>query len=410
VHPYSSGDEGDLRPLVRLIAGNVLFATGLSFHGFLYNFYLEALGHAEGVMGQAAAALTLGGLASLLPAGWLADRAGPRRSLVLAGIVVTVGLAAGALAERPLPVYLAAVVAGIGFGLWRVTLAPALMRLTEPARRPRAFAWNVGLLVASSGVWVALAGSVPDWLVAGLDLERLPAIRVALLLGAGGSALSTILFALLPRFPMPRTAPAPGAAGFKPVLAVLPIVGFVWLWMLGPALAAPFFNIFFTRRFALSVMRVGMIFAAANLLWGAIVFGSGDVAARVGRVKLLAVALAFFAPAMWGLSLASSAGFAVGLFLLQGAVSPIANPLIDQLLLERVPAARHGLVSSWRNAAADLSAMAGASAGGWLLADSTFSTLLVGSGIVGLAGAVGLVLALRVAPRLSASVSTASGP
>jgi predicted MFS family arabinose efflux permease len=155
-------------------------------------------------------------------------------------------------------------------------------------------------------------------------------------------------------------------------------------------------------------MQVGVIFAAANLLWGALVFPSGDVAARVGRVRLLTLALAAFAPAMWGLSLASSAGFAVGLFLLQGAVSPITNPLIDQLLLERVAPARHGIVSSWRNAAADLSAMLGASLGGRLLADAGFATLLAWAGAVGLAGAVALALALRRAAPVSAP--GASGP
>jgi MFS family permease len=409
VHLKTSRDEGTVPPLVLLIAGNVLFATGLSFHGFLYNFYLEALGHAEGVMGQAAAALTLGGLASLLPAGWLTDRAGPRAALVLAGLVVTVGLAAGALTEHRLPVYLAAIGSGIGFGLWRVAVGPALMRLAPPAQRPRAFAWNVGLLVTTGGVWIALAGSVPDWLVSGLGLARLPAMRVALGVGAAGSALSSVLFALMPRLPpADRTAASSAAGGMRPVFAVLPIVACVWLWMLGPALAAPFLNLFFTRRFALSVMHVGVIFAGANLLWGALVFPSGDLAARVGRGRLLVMALAVFAPAMWGLSLASSAGFAVGLFLLQGAVSPITNPLIDQLLLERVAPARHGVVSSWRNAAADLSAMLGASLGGRLLADAGFPALISWAAAVGLAGAVALALALRVAPPVNSS--GASGP
>lgn len=383
-------------PLVALLAGNVLFATGLAFHGFLYNFYLEALGHAEGVMGHAAAALTLGGLAALLPAGWFADRAGPRPALVVASLVVSLGLAAGAVTERPTAVYLAAVLAGIGFGIWRVTVAPALMRLAGPALRPRAFAWNVGLLVAAAGLWVALAGSIPDLLTSALGVPRLTALRLALALGAAGSIVSAVLFALLPgeRTPAPersKAAPPP----VRSAIGVLPAVGFVWLWMLGPALAAPFLNLFFNRRLELPVAQVGLLFAAANLLWGAIVFASGDVATRVGRARLLMVSLAFFAPAMWGLSAASSLGVAVGLFMIQGAVSPMVNPLIDQLLLERVPANRHGLVSSWRNAAADLSGMAGASVGGKVLASSGFPPLLIGAGAVGLVGAVGLTMALR---------------
>jgi MFS family permease len=180
--------------------------------------------------------------------------------------------------------------------------------------------------------------------------------------------------------------------------------------MLGPALAAPFLNLFFNRRLAMPVAQIGVLFAAANLVWGVIVLMSGDVAMRVGRARLLLVAMAFFAPAMWGLSAASSLGLAVGLYLLQGAVSPIANPLIDQLLLERVPAGRHGLVSSWRNAAADLSAMTGASLGGKLLGDAGFAPLLLAAGLVGLAGAAGLGLMLRRATPVRRSGASASVP
>ncbi|HET7039444.1 MAG TPA: MFS transporter, partial [Gemmatimonadales bacterium] len=184
---------------------------------------------------------------------------------------------------------------------------------------------------------------------------------------------------------------------------VLPAVGWVWLWMLGPALTAPFLNLYFNRRLELEAPQVGLLFAAANLLWGGIVFLSGDAASRVGRARLLMLSLVFFAPATWGLSAAASLGVAVSLFLLQGAVSPMANPLIDQLLLERVEPARHGLVSSWRQAAADLSAMAGASLGGKLLAAEGFTPLMAAAGGAGLAGAVGLVLALRKPARLAVS-------
>ena len=64
------------RTLGLLFGGNVLFAAGLFFHAFLYNFYLDAIGHSEAVMGYAAASLTAGGLAALLPAGKLVDKLG----------------------------------------------------------------------------------------------------------------------------------------------------------------------------------------------------------------------------------------------------------------------------------------------------------------------------------------------
>ncbi|MGH7729973.1 MAG: MFS transporter, partial [Candidatus Eiseniibacteriota bacterium] len=162
---------GRPRGLVLLIAGNVLFGTGLIVHAFLYNYYLEALGQPVEVMGHAAAALTGGGVLMLLPAGALADRLGYRVALVGAAAVLTVGLVLGAVVATPAAVYGAAVLAGAGSGIWRVAVGPILMHITEPRTRPRAFAWNVGLLVGWSGLGAALAGACSDALAGGGGLD-----------------------------------------------------------------------------------------------------------------------------------------------------------------------------------------------------------------------------------------------
>ena len=64
-------------PVARCITGNVLFGGGLFIHAFLYNFHLEALHLDPQVMGYAAAALTAGGLVTLLPAGRLVASSKP---------------------------------------------------------------------------------------------------------------------------------------------------------------------------------------------------------------------------------------------------------------------------------------------------------------------------------------------
>jgi MFS family permease len=387
-------------PIVSLIVGNVLFATGLIFHAFLYNFYLEALHLSPVVMGHAAAALTGGGLAMLLPAGALTDRAGPRTAVMLAAVVLAAGLVLGALAASPPAIYGAAAVAGAGSGLWRVATPPVLMGLTVVETRPRAFAWNVGLLVGWSGLGTALAGGTSQWLESGWGLERLPALRVALILGAAGSGLSVLLFRALrapesgagaaPVRAVERTGPTPAA-----LRTLLPLVALVAIWMLGAALAAQFFNIYFAREHGLGVGRVGVVLGAANLVWAVAVVGSGEVASRFGVQRLLIVSLLLFAPAMWGLSFAHTFALAATFFFLQGLIAPVTNPLIDQWLLGRTPPERQGAVSSWRQVAADASAMAGASFGGRLLAGGGFGPLFAVAAGVGLVGAVGLIAGLR---------------
>lgn len=181
-------------PVVVLIAANVIFGLGLFFPAFLYNFYIEQLHLSEAVMGHAAAALMGGGLVALLPAGWLVDRVGPKLVVVNAALITTVGLALSAVVTDRMTIYGAAAVAGVGSGMWRVAVGPILMRLTEPDTRPRVFAWNVGLLVASGGLGMAVAGAVPGLIETVLQLAPLQAMRGTLLLGAGATALSVFLF------------------------------------------------------------------------------------------------------------------------------------------------------------------------------------------------------------------------
>jgi MFS family permease len=392
--------QRSVAPVVSLIVGNVLFATGLIFHAFLYNFYLEALHLTPEVMGHAAAALTGGGLVMLLPAGLFTDRAGPRAALTAAAVAVSAGLVLGAVAASPLAIYGAAAVAGAGSGLWRVATPPVLMGLTEAETRPRAFAWNVGLLVAWGGLGTAAAGGSFQWLQAHWGLARLPALRLALILGAVGSAASLLLFRVLRAPAAPQraaSAPAAGSVGASAhaLRDVLPLVGLVAVWMVGPALAAPFFNIFFAHEHGLSIERVGFLLAAINVGWAVAVLGSGEVASRVGVRRLLVSSLLFFAPAIWGLSVAGTLGLAATFYLLQGLIAPITNPLIDQWLLGQVPPERQGAVSSWRQVAADASAMVGASVGGRLLAGGAFDPLFAVAAAVGLVGALGLIGGVR---------------
>jgi len=400
----SAFERRALGPVLSVIAGNVLFGTGLIFHAFLYNFYLEALHLSSEVMGYAAAALAGGGLVTLLPAGAFTDRAGPRAAVTTAAVVVAVGLALGAVAVTPLALYAAAAVAGAGSGIWRVAMPPILMGLTEPGTRARAFAWNVGLLVVWGGLGTALAGATSGWLEHGWGFQQLAAVRGALLLGAVGSATSLLVFGRLrvPEHAAPLAAPAAQSAqvgtSMLATRQMLLNVGLVAVWMLGPALAAPFFNIFFAREHRLSIERIGFILAAANVCWAIAVLASGELARRVGVGRVLVVSLLFFAPAMWGLSFAGTVELAVMLYWLQGVIAPVTNPLIDQWLLGQTPRERQGAVSSWRQVAADGSAMVGASVGGRLLEGGAFERLFAVAGAIGFVGGLGLIARARLRP------------
>ncbi|MGH6691412.1 MAG: MFS transporter, partial [Gammaproteobacteria bacterium] len=368
---------------------------------------LQELALGAAVMGVAAASLTAGGLTALVPAGILVDRVGARAAFFIAVVLACAGLATGAIVANRAAIYAAAFVAGAGTAVWRVSTGPILMRLTAGATRSRAFSWNVALLLASGAIWTFGAGSLPSWLERTLETTTLQALRWSLIAGAAGTALAALVFAFVPATATPRARQtvnelldrsgriARAAASIRIPLPLAVAVLVITLWMTAGGAVIPFFNIYFQREHGLSIARIGVIFAAAQAVTALIVFGSGEAASRWGPRRMLLLWSLAFAPALWALTTVDGVGVAILLFLIQGCVPPATNPLIDQVLLERSPATRHGAVSSWRNAATEVSGLIGSSAGGLLLQTASFTALYTVAGTLAAVGAIGLALVLR---------------
>lgn len=382
-------------------------------HGFLYNFYLERLGFTPLEMGRAQAALTAGALLALLPAGRLVDRAGARTCMLLATGAAATGLALGGLARREETIYAAALLAGAGTGAWRVAGGPLLLAATTPATRARAFSWNVGLMVAFGGALFFLGGAVPEW----LDRQGWDALmaRRAALIGAALVTLTAIaLYAGLPPArpaavrhgaATPAAAPRPGWHDARLLL----VTGAIFVWMLAGGLTLPFFNLYFARGHGLSLTATGALMGGAQLATALALLGSAELSQRRGPRAALAVWTAVLPPALLALALGPALGAAAALFVVQGFAAPATFPLVDQLVLERADPARRGHAASWRNVATEASGVAGAAAGGALLAAASFAILFAVAGGVALLGAVLLFALFRGAVVTSAAGRSAAG-
>jgi MFS family permease len=386
---------------------NALFAAGIAFHAFLYNFYLEGLGLSSITMGRAAAALSLGGLLALLPAGWAVDRWGAKPAILVAAVSAALGLGWGAVVGDPVTIYSAAALVGVAGTSWRVAQAPVLMDLSTPSNRARLFAWDVALLIGGGAGATALAGQLVPLMERSWGLTHGAALTGAMLLGAGVTGASALLYATigLPSAVTPGSADPKSSAPI-PVPVIL-LIGGSGIWLAALVLAAPFFNIYFARTFHLPIERVGWIFSVTTIATALLVAAAGELATRVGPKKAFAGWLLLFAPAMWGLAVAPTVTFAAVCYLLQNLVSPAANPLLDQMLLEAVPVERRGVVSSWRQAMANAGQAASQFAGGSLLAGSSFPVLFASAGALGLVAGAGVALLAWRLIRFSPSTSTA---
>jgi len=387
---------------VLLLSGNVLFGAGLIVHAFLFNFYLRELNLPATVMGHQVAAMTLGGLFALLPAGAVVDRFGTRVALIMGAAATCIGLALTALARGTAPIYVAAFVTGMGAVACRVSWGPAIMRLASGPARSRAFTWNVAVLIGSSAALTYLSGVLLDRPWMHVNTLALSPTQLTLLAGAALTALSLICYALLR---LPATEPSTpvenrrGSVSLPRENGLWLLVPLVALWMVAAALVLPFFNVFFTDRFGLGVANVGAIFASGQLVTAVVLVVAAELARRFGPRRMLLTWMGALAPALLVLAIGGPLWFAVAAYVAQGLVAPATNPLIDQLLLERAPRDRQGVVASWRNGAAEAAGAFGASTGGRVLDAASFPTLFLWAAAVAAVSAMLLAGALRPMPR-----------
>jgi MFS family permease len=177
--------------------------------GFLALFLVSERGFGVAAAGQVVALYGLGGMASSLVAGVLADRIGRRLTMVASLAVNAAAVGALAVAEAPWLVAAITLVAGASGQMYPPALNAAVADVVPFDERQRAF----GLVY-----WAANVGFGIGYAVAGLVGPR--SLPLLFLLDAA----STGAFALLLALRLPETRPATGptsaeAAGLGAVLA-----------------------------------------------------------------------------------------------------------------------------------------------------------------------------------------------
>jgi MFS family permease len=265
----------------------------MSLSMLLFNLYLTSMGFDAAFIGLNSALISGARLACAIPAGFVADRIGRKRSMV-------VGLAGAALAQFGLStlaqgwmILAANVLAGVFGALFITSVAPFLTENSTGEQRAMLFTVDSSLMNLASFLAATGGGYLPGLFgrVLGAGPESTEAYRAVMIAGACSMAL-----ALLPLL-MIREGADPvsrrRASGFSwrfwqrisnpAMLAklVLPRA----LIAFGAGLVFPFLNLFYKERFGISDATLGWIFGINNVLAAAVMLWGGTVAERLGKIR-----------------------------------------------------------------------------------------------------------------------------
>ena len=340
------------RPNARLYLVSVII-TGVSMGIFrlLLNFYVLSLGFDEALLGRLITTSSLTALIVALPIGYLADLLGRKRSLILAGLLITISIA-GMVFWPLVPVfYLLNVVSGFAQSLWGITMAPFLMENSGEKERTYLFSFSMGLNTLSGFIGNWIGGYLPTWLSIRLNVAPTSS-------AAYGAAIIIVALLFVTRM-IPLSFITRNKLGseersvFAPIRFILEnpglvgkLVGPMLIVALGAGLVMPFMNVFFRTVHDQSDQVIGNLFA-----WGSLAMGLGlliapALADRFGKIQVVVFTQGLSIPFLIILGFAPSFWMSAGAYYIRLALMNMSTPVYETFVMEKVDPSSRALVAS----------------------------------------------------------------
>jgi MFS family permease len=334
----------------RILAHSFLFGFALSIADILFNFYLISQGYTVNDVGLLSMVGRAAGMVMGLPMGWLIDRLGPQRAMIVGVVVYAVGWI-GLLQAPALPWLITAqFVVGASYLLSATAVTPLLALVTREDQRPLVFGMNASATLIVGLIGSAVGGMLP-LLAAGIiavDPRSTPAYCLAL--------TSVIVLSIVALLPVLSHLPAVIETTADDTPGAVVATRHSWLTLLwfslpsfllgvGGGAILPFQNLFFRDQFGLSDASVGLALAMASLGAGIGALFGAPVVRRIGLQHGAALLRLGAAPAML-LMLTPWLPLAIIGFFARGFFIAASYPMNDALVMGATPTTQRGLAMS----------------------------------------------------------------
>lgn len=368
-----------------------LMHLGLFVFVVIYNLYLVSIGYEERFVGAVTTAMTLGQIAGALPAGALGRRWGLKTLLLscFAGMPLASLLRAMLSGEPAL--LLSAFVAGVFFGFWAVSIAPAVTQCTRETKRAEGFSLFFGAGIGLGVLGGLLGGWLPGWLGAAGPTPDSGSLRAALIVSC---AIMVAGFPVARTLRFDRAAPEekrvfPRGSFIRRFLAA------VALWNLAVGAFNPFFNTYFARHWKLAVEQIGSLFSAGQLLQAAAVMLAPLALRRWGRVRAIAAMQMAAGITLAALAFSGQVWLASGGYLAYMSFQWMSEPGIYGLLMDRVRAGERSGASGLNYMVIFTCHAIAAWVAGTVISQAGYPALLAATASLALAAAIVFRILLR---------------
>ena len=338
------------RPARLYLGAEFLIWTAHGIYAVLFNLYLVEAGSSERFVGRAVASSAFGLVVAALPAGWLAERWGRRRTIQLGVLLEAIGHLVRAVWVAEPIVLGAGFVTGLGQAFFQIAAAPFLTEHSTPRERTHLFSTFFASALLAGVVGNALGGALPP-LVRSLvpSFGWFGAYRATLLFGAVLSVAAALPLLGLRGLVEPRASHDEAPPPPHEVKRLWPIALNSLLLGTGAGLVIPFMNLYFANRFSASSAQIGLFFSVAQVFTAIASLAAPAIGARFGRLRTAIASELLSLPFLLTLGTESHLGIAVAAFWLRATLMQAATPLLQAYVMEVLPPALRARSSSLNN-------------------------------------------------------------
>jgi MFS family permease len=277
----------------KLIYASVLAAVGDATIWFLLTLYLNFLEYTRPQIGTLIFIMSIFSVLPLLPAGYLGDRFGRRKLIVLGICIYSAGIWFLISADTLAEFYIGAAIWGYGHSLYMPAFMSFLSEKVEIERCKFLFSFQMFASMLASGSAVLLYGFMPEMLSEFMGVTVQNGYRLVFFIG-----LAFTLYQLVPLVLTQKTTfegdnrqvkdvqnkkDIPKLPRRTLVLLCIPMA----LFGLGAGLIVPFFQVWFQWRFDTSVEDIGILWSFTQYLWAFAYLVMPNIARKRGSVRAI---------------------------------------------------------------------------------------------------------------------------
>ncbi|WP_235828082.1 MFS transporter [Brevibacillus migulae] len=340
---------------------NLLWNTGLGMFSVIYNLYIKSLGYGQDEVGDVVAMTALGSALSLIPAGLLSDRLGPKRVAQIGLLFAIVALGFRACMSSAPDLGTAAFVSGFFLAVVQVTGIPFLVENSTMDQRVHLFSFNMALMMLANFLGNVGGGALTDFWHEFLGYSEVISLRITLLIGVGCAAVGLVpvmMFGPSTGESVEKQPKLPLRAQLKSKRESLKVIGWFTLLSLmtssAGGLIVPYLNVYFADRFDASHTAIGIIVSLGQAATAIAYLIGPAIAHRIGEVRAVVVLQMSSIPFLLITAFSMDFMLASCGYLFRQALMNAANPFQTSIKMARVDGSLRGLANSMGDAAFNL--------------------------------------------------------